>query len=148
MSPSIWSVSDGGNGHSYQVITVPWGFTREDAEKAAKKSGGYLATITSEAENYFIYKLICKNKDLWVIDGSGNGSGPWIGGYKKEGKWKWVTEEKFKYSSWASGEPNNYKGTEDSMCFYRPGMKDKPFWNDISKDTVLPACIVEFDKPK
>ena len=148
MSPSIWSASDGGNGHSYQVITVPWGFTWEDAGKAAKKAGGYLATINSEGENYFIYKLICKNKDLWFIDNSGNGSGPWIGGYKKEEKWKWVTEEKFKYSSWASGEPNNYKGTEDAMCFYRPGMKDKPFWNDIDKDTVLPACIVEFDKPK
>lgn len=148
MSPSIWSVSDGGNGHSYQIVTVPWGLTWEEAKKTAEKSGGYLATITSQAENNFIYKLICKNKALWLIDVSGNGCGPWIGGYKTEGTWKWSTGEKFKYVNWASGEPNNYKGSEDAMCFYRPGMTDKPFWNDISKDTVLPACIVEIDNTK
>ncbi len=154
MSPVIWSKSDGGNGHAYQIVAVSWGFTWEEAKKAAEASGGHLVTINSKAENDFVYGLINKNAGLWAVDKSGNGYGPWIGGYKKEGVkkakegWKWVTGEEVKYSSWASGEPNNYKNKENAICFYRVSMTDKPTWNDVEQGIVLPACIVEFDNPK
>lgn len=79
------------------------------------------------------------------MDNSGNGYGPWIGGYRKGKSWQWLTGETFKYSNWSTGEPNNYNGKEDVICFYRAGMIDKPFWNDVNGKTILPACIVEFD---
>lgn len=48
-----WSIGDGGNGHSYEVIhdgNITW----PQAKAAAESKGGYLATITSAAENLWI----------------------------------------------------------------------------------------------
>jgi len=114
--------------------------------------GGHLATITSQAENEFIYKLICNNKEFWFIASNNYGYGPWVGGYKKEGStdlkkgWEWVVGEEFKYSSWAPGVPDNYGGSEDRICFCRPNMWDKPLWNDVGKKVPLSGFIIEFDE--
>lgn len=59
-SPVSWS----GNGHFYDVISVPGTITWEDANAAAIAAGGYLATITSQAENDFVFLLV-NNTTYW-----------------------------------------------------------------------------------
>ena len=52
-TPAVeWKVSDGGNGHWYQALTLLT--TRTNALKIAADSAAYLTTITSAAENQFL----------------------------------------------------------------------------------------------
>ena len=53
-NPVSWSC----NGHFYDVVSVPGTISWEDANAAAIAAGGYLATITSQAENDFVFLLV------------------------------------------------------------------------------------------
>ena len=111
------------NGHSYYRST---GSAFWSAAKAAcENMGGHLVTITSAAENSFIF-------NLWP-------SG-WIGLTDEvtEGQWRWVTGETYSYSSWNSGEPNN-AGNEDYVQFVGSGR-----WNDLPNNQNLPY-VLEFE---
>lgn len=111
------------NGHSYYRST---GLAFWSAAKAAcDNMGGHLVTITSQAENNFIF-------GLWP-------SG-WIGLTDEvtEGVWRWVTGEAYSYTSWNSGEPNN-AGNEDYVQFVGGGK-----WNDLPNGVNLPY-VLEFE---
>jgi hypothetical protein len=86
--------------------------------------GGYLVTVTTLAENNFLF-------NLWP-----NG---WIGLTDEvvEGQWRWVTGEPFSWSNWNSGEPNN-AGNEDYIQFVGGGK-----WNDLP-NVSLPY-VLEFN---
>jgi hypothetical protein len=111
------------NGHSYYRSTGSafWTVARSNCQAM----GGYLVTVTSAAENNFIY-------NLWP-------SG-WIGLTDEitEGVWRWVTGETYSYSSWNPGEPNN-AGNEDYIQFVGGGK-----WNDLPNNQSLPY-VIEFD---
>ena len=111
------------NGHSYyrSTGTAFWTAARQNCVSM----GGYLVTITSAAENSFIF-------NLWP-------SG-WIGltDEVNEGQWRWVTGETYSYSSWNGGEPNN-AGNEDYVQFVGGGR-----WNDLPNAVSLPY-VLEFD---
>lgn len=111
------------NGHSYYRSTGSafWTIARQNCVSM----GGYLVTITSAAENSFIF-------NLWP-------SG-WIGltDEVNEGQWRWVTGETYSYSSWNPGEPNN-AGNEDYVQFVGSGR-----WNDLPNNVSLPY-VLEFD---
>src|SRR5438874_12307891 len=77
--PVQWPVSAGGNGHSYEGILAPNGITWGNAQNNATVRGGYLATITSAAENQFVYNLIAGNSSFWYVTGT-EGCGPLLGG--------------------------------------------------------------------
>jgi len=111
------------NGHSYYRSTGSMTWT--DARQACANMGGYLVTVTSAAENNFIF-------GLWP-------SG-WIGLTDEvvEGQWRWVTGEPYSYSSWNPGEPNN-SNNEDYVQFVGGGK-----WNDLPNNFSLPY-VIEFD---
>ena len=111
------------NGHSYYRSTGNAFWT--DARQACANMGGYLVTVTSAAENNFLF-------NLWP-------SG-WIGLTDEvtEGIWRWVTGEPYSYSSWNPGEPNN-AGNEDYIQFVGGGK-----WNDLPNNVALPY-VIEFD---
>jgi hypothetical protein len=89
---------------------------------------GYLATITSAAEQDFVF-------------GSVTSSLAWIGGSDREtdGVWKWISGPEAgsiffgpgapagAYSNWGGGEPNNCCGGEDYLQFAFSG---GGLWND------------------
>lgn len=84
------------NGNHYYLIVEERGITWEEAKALCEAQNGHLATITSKSDQKFINKL---NKNETRL---------WIGGYRDDdGKWKWVTGEKWKYTNWGDGEPNN-----------------------------------------
>src|SRR6266850_669628 len=100
-----WSISEGGNGHWYLPVQVATPISWNDASRAARNAGGYLATITSAEENAFVFMLI-NHPQYW------NGElGPLLGGYQPPGSsepgggWTWVTGEVWVYSNWAPGQP-------------------------------------------
>lgn len=110
------------NGHSYYRSTGSMTWTA--ARQACADMGGHLVTITSAAENNFVF-------NTWP-------SG-WIGFTDEavEGQWKWVTNETVSYTNWNGGEPNN-AGNEDYAQFVSGGK-----WNDLP-NTSLPY-VLEFE---
>ena len=111
------------NGHSYYRSTGSAFWL--DAKAACENMGGHLVTVTTSAENSFIY-------NLWP-------SG-WIGLTDEvvEGTWRWVTGEAYSYTSWNPGEPNN-AGNEDYVQFVGGGK-----WNDLPNGYAL-QYVLEFE---
>lgn len=142
-----WTVADGGNGHFYEAVAVPSVITWQQANIAAEAAGGYLVTITSEAENNFVFDLI-DEPAYW--NPSYNLRGPWIGAYQPEGApepdggWEWVSGENFDYANWDTGQPNNSGGLENRIHFgNRPGRT--PTWNDVPQDfPEIKSYVVEY----
>jgi len=126
-----WRPVDGGNGHFYRAVSVPQGISWTDASRAAKRAGGHLATITSAAENAFVYDLI-KDSVYWY-----KYCGPWIGAYQPEGSpepaggWRWVTSEPFTYTNWHSGQPNEWQGGNENCIHFMRYDESRSRWNDV-----------------
>jgi len=141
-----WSSDVGGNDHFYEVVSVPSGISWYQANTSAMSAGGYLATITSAAENSFVYSIL--DYDMHFI-GEWDW-GPWLGGYQPAGSaepyggWRWVTGEPFTYTNWKPGNPDNAGGIENYLHFLQG-----PQWNDIApygawNSIPLEGYIVEY----
>jgi len=111
------------NGHSYYRSTGSAFWL--NAKSNCEAMGGHLVTVTTAAENNFIF-------NIWP-------SG-WIGltDEVNEGVWRWVTGETYSYTSWNPGEPNN-AGNEDYVQFVGSGK-----WNDLPNGVSLPY-VLEFE---
>ena len=95
------------NGHHYYVFSNRG--TYADAENYCKSLGGYLASITSQEENDFLYDYICSKSIESAYFG--------LTDRETEGTWKWVNGEDLSYTNWTSGEPNVESGDEDYAMF-------------------------------
>lgn len=135
-----------GNGHFYGIVLpgvpINWGAARLDA----LARGGYVATLTSEAENAFVANLA----DSPIYWREGGSFGPWIGLYHEDGVephatgWKWVTGETTTYTNWSSDapEPNNVGGHENYAHLYSLGDGRHDTWNDLGDND--PACPISY----
>ena len=129
-APIQWPVSDGGNGHWYEYVAgnETWTSARVDAAgRTFDGLPGHLATLTSAAENDFIFQHFSPVQ-------------AWIGGYQDRnapdysepaGGWRWVTGEPWVYTNWATqyGFPDNYGGNQDYAKFAAG-----PYWDDLQND--------------
>ncbi len=136
------------NNHLYKFITgsYTWSSAKTAAEGlVAYGAAGYLATITSDAENTF-------------VSGRLTGDG-WIGASDSgvEGTWKWVTGPEANttfwqgtgggstvggnYAHWAGSEPNQ-SGEEDCAETY----VSSGTWNDFPCSASL-GYVVEYGTP-
>lgn len=137
------------NGHLYKFVSgsYSWSAAKSAAEgQSAYGATGYLATITSSAENNFVYTRI-----------TGDG---WLGTTDQETEktWKWVTGPEAgtayfqenpsggggsaiggRYNGWASGEPNDAGGEDCGYMYASQGGK----WNDFPCSTQQ-GYVVEF----
>lgn len=131
-----------GTGHFYEAVRAPDGITRDDAGLAALAKGGYLATISSAAENDFAYSLV--NDLSWFTGPSmfGDRLGPWLGGIRTAAGWQWTTGEPFTYSNWKAGQPDGYAGTYQYLQFY-DGAAAGSYWGDHPG-----GVITGFELPK
>jgi peroxiredoxin len=82
-------------GHDYQLIDVSMSW--HDAKEYCESIGGHLATVSTAAENAFIYGNFGRDHVCWL--GATDET--------NEGKWQWVTGEPFEFQNWAPGEPND-----------------------------------------
>jgi VCBS repeat-containing protein len=111
--PVGWTL--GPDNHLYKFVSAPL-ISWQSAAAAAVAAGGYLATITSEAENNLVFSLV-GNDVAWLGGSDSESEGA------QEGQWRWVTEPGYapgsaplfyvhnthwsSYARWAGGEPNN-----------------------------------------
>lgn len=154
-APVVWSTASGGNGHAYEVVAVPGTISWDNARAGAQTLGGDLASITSAAENAFVFRLTDSTDYWWDYDGHIT-MGPWLGGFQPLGSpepgggWEWVTGEPFAYTNWAPAQPSNTSG-EDRLHFFvgEVGGLRGPTWNDVQNNGgALPkAYVVEYGLP-
>ena len=132
--PVQWTVASGGNGHWYEYVgdpvPAPSDWTSQQANAVAR--GGYLVTITSEAENRFISTTL-------GVGALGGCTCVWLGASQNissptysepAGGWEWVTGEPMTYTNWASGEPSNTGGSEDFLTTWFSPDATNVTWND------------------
>lgn len=139
-----WDTGPGHNDHYYQVFLDANFIQWTDAYADAQARGGYLATITSEAENIFLTGL--------TLTAQGHLES-WIGltDVLNEGTFVWVTGEPLVYTNWAPGEPNDYQpaGGEDYAILSPPVDIDVNVpgsWNNLPNNPArVRAWIVEWD---
>ncbi len=127
------------NGHGYYQSNDRYRWN--DANQAADAVGAHLVTITSAAENDFIFKNLNQRFNY-----------AWIGLYNTGavGQFSWVTGEPLSYTNWYPGEPNNLFNVFNAINIVEPfvhinGWADSLCrWNDNS-DNVAATFIAEFD---
>lgn len=142
-----WPLEAGGNGHEYEPVAefVTW----HEARAVAAARGGHLVTLTSDAENQFVFGLI-NAPEYW--HNVAPVWGPWIGYYQADttlepdGGWQWVTAEPWVYHDWRDGEPNDWSGEHHAHYNGDGFALDGRFaaWNDQPADTLL-AYVIEYD---
>lgn len=149
--------------HFYEYVSgsISWTNSKTSAEgRSYFGRAGYLATMSSEAENNFIWKLMSSDGWFGACDemsmvNAAKGSNVYASQAAVEGKWHWVTgPEKGtnfsngngtpvtvsgQYAKWAGGEPNN-SGGEHYGQFYSSNLGQ---WNDLP-NTTLPGYICEY----
>lgn len=120
-APVQWTVAVGGNDHWYEYVPsisifAPIGFA---AARAAAVSSthlgqtGYLATITSAAEQTFIQSSFA------FLVGFGATGSAWLGGSDAavEGEWRWLdgpeAGQLMGYTNWLPTQPVSAPGFED-----------------------------------
>jgi hypothetical protein len=146
------------NGHAYRTVVVPGGISWTDARAAAEAAGGYLATVTSAAENDFVFALV-DQPQYWNQEPGGSDLGPWLGALQPEdsgnpaANWTWVSGEAWSYTAWFSGEPNNFEGAGENYlsykCYGTAGCRSSG-WNDLPDNisvygTAVLSYVIEFD---
>jgi alpha-tubulin suppressor-like RCC1 family protein len=141
-----WDTNSGGNGHWYQAVitsNLDW----LQADQIAHDQGGYLATITSAAENDFVFNLI--NDPRFYNGSGGNGAGPALGGVRTNASsaadldWTWETGEPWNFTAWGPGQPDY--PSETRLQFWS-GVQGHPAptWNNLTPtDVNLGGYIIE-----
>ena len=123
------------NGHYYEAVAdfdLDWAVANAKArERSYAGFSGYLVSVTSEQENYFIVT----NFPQAPRDGY------WLGGYQAPGSeepaggWGWTTGEPWVYTNWAPNEPSNHSNiTNETALHYVPDSDLAHVsgqWNDL-----------------
>lgn len=128
------------DGHGYYRSNKPylWPVARDMARLIGGTGvNGHLVTLTSAAENNFIYNQV-----------RNSGYAPWIGLFNtgRPGRFRWVSGEKLNYTNWAAGEPNNAGGNAANITEPYVRLIDSDgTWNDQRSDYA--PFIAEFEKP-
>jgi hypothetical protein len=141
-APVQWTTGSGGNGHWYELVTELSTWVNARTSAAARTHAGvngYLATITSAAEQAFLNTAV-----------NPTSVAAWLGGsdLAQEGTWLWVTEPggpiPVIYANWATAEPNNQIDTFGSDEDYLQGWRfEVTKWND--NPSAYPyAYVVEY----
>jgi len=153
------------NGHSYEVVKENSTWT--DAATCAVQRSGYLAEITSEAEQLAIFDELANNAGIvtantqnqfgtasvwlggsdavtegtWIWDGNNDGTGPefWMGGPNGGAVGG-------AYTTWGTSpaEPDNSGGQDHLTMIIKPTAVNFGLWNDLVSTNSI-YYLIEYD---
>lgn len=134
-----WTNGAEANNHWYDLVDTHDFITWEQSRDKAIEFGGYLATVTSAAENQFLFEYFYNNY--------GGMQGFYLGGYQPNGGvlksdesdpgagWAWANGELWSYTNWSVGQPDNsaYDGYHaENYLHYFPAVNSTDSgWDDI-----------------
>ncbi|XP_065145768.1 galactose-specific lectin nattectin-like isoform X2 [Paramisgurnus dabryanus] len=89
------------------------------AEKNCQSVDANLASVHNTDEHNFLLNLIVPAT-----------TSAWVGGHDGEidGQWLWSDASQFNFTSWCSGEPNNYQGNPENCL--QINFTNNSCWND------------------
>jgi hypothetical protein len=162
------AVPNASNGHYYEYVAtsnVGWAQAKQAASQLTFNGlGGYLATVTSSAENQFILTKLTNDGWLGASDDFNEinlalGSSVYADQSASEGNWHWVTgpladriqfwnggvngsAPAGKYANWNyPNQPDNHLGAEHYLQIY---FQQQGKWNDLPASFNLQGFIVEY----
>ncbi len=135
------------NDHYYQYIEDSSITTWEEAKEYCESVGGYLVTITSQEEQDFVFDYIeplVDDENVFIGIQNANNSTNWE---------TWDNGEDVTYTSWGSGEPDNYNGSQDYGAMSTVDRSGDSYdiaagqWDDVANndDKVYGHFICEWD---
>ena len=135
------------NGHFYNFVRNP-GITWTNAKAAADATSlygmkGYLATLTSAAENTFAFSKTLSTGWIGASDAGNVGHWAWADG-PENGLQFWQglgngAPVNGQYNDWNSGEPNDSGGVEFYAQYLSNGL-----WNDLSNTASVNGYLIEY----
>jgi hypothetical protein len=113
----------------------------DDAEVYAESLGGYLTTVTSQAENDFLWNTfnLSNPSSLYL---------PVLGGFQPQGTlepdicWQWITGETWNYTNWGPTQPDDAWGGQDYLTFWTGNTWDDNFANSQSTFPSIVESVV------
>ncbi len=154
-----------GHYYEYYATTANWTVAKAYADgRSYMGKKGYLATITSAAENNFIWKIMNQNSWMGLSDdysyiNAATGVTTYANQVASEGHFFWVTGPEAgtnisngngspslvagKYNNWTGGEPNNL-GNENYGHLYSG---TNGLWNDFANTQNITSVIEYGDMP-
>lgn len=173
MSPAFGQIIiNPANGHCYEFVPaddISWTKAKSQAEAKVVVTingvtlRGYLATITSQSEQDFLFKNFGQHELIWLGATDGDNDKPGVN------SWKWVTGPEKGQEFWRGGttgkplgyeywmrtpkgyvEPNDSGGGESYLNWNHrnpPDLGKRGFWNDLKNDTpndVVSGFLVEY----
>ena len=108
-------------------VISPWATNWTAAQDLAVSWGGHLATIASQKEQDFINEKFLAgsfdHRPLWIglvratgVTGGLREAMVYAGWTKQGTQFEWVTSERFSYSNWKPGEPNDTPPGENRVA--------------------------------
>ena len=121
-------------GHTYEVYSDRMTWT--EAQAFAHDRGGYLVSVTSDAENNYVANLRPDHIEAWIglhqLDNAAEPGGGWV----------WDSGEEFIYNAWDPAEPNDV-GNENSAHYLGVPPRSYFEWNDLPENDRL-GFIIEY----
>lgn len=124
-TPVQWSI----NGHYYEMVVdtssshINWEVANAGASSRSYLGlTGYLATLTSTAENSWVFANMLNGSDMST----------WFGALRDSSvsDWRWVTGEAWSYTNWYPGQPDYVESPPypDFGLYYR----GNSYWGDAA----------------
>ncbi len=145
-NPIQWTQEAGGNGHWYDLVQLDgrsydWCYLYTLARSLTHESmPGYLTTITSEAEQSWLFAQYGCELSGYIAMGAYQ----LIGSSEPDGGWVWTTGEAWDHANWDPGhsEPNNSGYGENVGMFSIFGCDGE--WNDYCPYCHMAGCVIEY----
>jgi hypothetical protein len=143
--PMQWSAAEGGNDNWYFIIVGE--ATWEEADVWAstlywRGLQGHLATITSQAEQDWLYQTYFVT--IGVAGAVNIGAYQINGSAEPDGGWSWVTDEEWDYTNWHADEPND----DPESASYAAMVADGELWYgewDDHDGSPIEYHLIEFE---
>ena len=141
-----WRVADGGNGHWYECKVPPVRVNIEAAHLACVASGGSLVSISSTAENAFVFEIARANPSLWTLvwPGATQIGGPWIGARFASTSWQWTDGTAWSFTAWSPGNPNYMEEEHAVLYMGVAGGPPTSQWNNIQPQYLNWGYLIEW----